>query len=596
MGRLTALLGFGLVCAMAGAQGGGGAPGAGGFGGGGFGGGGGRGSQQSTREESVRQIEESIRTYFNGEEIKNILTPGEFSEWPLTLKAGQVIVAEARSDAFDPALEVVGGGDKVLATNDDRYPGDQRPLLLWHCDKDGSYLLRGRCFRNKAGGQFFLRFKIFDSVDLGDKFADATFEDGDRLMLRVPMRAGQIKQISFDWPDVNYTTPSIRRTVSPIGLPDAELATKIESAIGNSIVAPVDGDYYVTLNLDGPVKIRARAVDVQPAVFERTAGAGIGSAPKGMPFVWSVTVKAGEILEASTPNLEYSSRLVVVEQPDFQKFDLKVPESNPFYPKSETGPPEKPAVEDLHASNRDSRVQVFTARRDVKLWIASSGNGPRDRAYEMRLGPASKVFEDGRQIDSSLDIGRTEHWTYDAKVGDVLSFKFGSKGFSVDATIRDPDLLPIWRRAALPGQGEVSGNFVVKKPGRYIVAVGCYGGGGSGPYTMTRNVLSAKALSKDKAATFDESAGPVQVWKFTVKPDEPLLMHLKSKDWAFALTMTDESGEEVVLSTFEADSVNRYGYVKVTKPTTYLLVLISNPGAAPYSLELNDLPGYKKGQ
>src|SRR5260370_128290 len=82
------------------------------------------------------------------------LPPGEYCEWILKLKPGQIVFAEAHSEAFDAALEIVGEDKKVLASNDDRFPGDQSPLLCWRCEKEGSYALHVRCFHDKSGGQF----------------------------------------------------------------------------------------------------------------------------------------------------------------------------------------------------------------------------------------------------------------------------------------------------------------------------------------------------------------------------------------------------------------------------------------------------------
>ena len=133
-----------------------------------FGGQGGQSRNMREMDGSANSIEQGISVYLNGEEIKTILSPGEFCEWTLNMKVGQVVVGEARSDAFDPALEVVDHANKVVAQNDDRYPGDQRPLLFWRCDQEGIYALHLRCFHDKSGGQAFVRFKVYNSVDFID--------------------------------------------------------------------------------------------------------------------------------------------------------------------------------------------------------------------------------------------------------------------------------------------------------------------------------------------------------------------------------------------------------------------------------------------
>jgi len=98
-------------------------------------GGGGVGGQQGSGQQGDYQnsqnIEQAIDSYLNPNPITAILTPGEFVEYTVKLKKDEVIVADAKNDAFDPALEVVDVKGKVLDQNDDRFPGDQRPLLMY---------------------------------------------------------------------------------------------------------------------------------------------------------------------------------------------------------------------------------------------------------------------------------------------------------------------------------------------------------------------------------------------------------------------------------------------------------------------------------
>ena len=56
---------------------------------------------QQPYDTSADAIEQRLHQYLKGPEVKNILTPGEYSEWPLTLKAGQVVISEARSPLAD---------------------------------------------------------------------------------------------------------------------------------------------------------------------------------------------------------------------------------------------------------------------------------------------------------------------------------------------------------------------------------------------------------------------------------------------------------------------------------------------------------------
>ena len=74
---------------------------------------------QQQRQSDVQQIDQRIGLYLNGDELKSVLTPGEFVEYKLNIKSGQVLFAGASSEAFDAALEIVDAKNNVLASNDD---------------------------------------------------------------------------------------------------------------------------------------------------------------------------------------------------------------------------------------------------------------------------------------------------------------------------------------------------------------------------------------------------------------------------------------------------------------------------------------------
>ena len=592
------VVGLALAWVSALAQGG---QGAGGFGGGGFGGAGGgssqagQGGQQNEYDRSTQRIESLIRAYLDGDEVKNILTPGEFSEWPLTLKAGQVVIAEARSDAFDPALEVVGGS-KVLATNDDRYPGDQRPLLLWHCDQDGSYALRGRCFRDKAGGQFFLRYRIYNSIDVIDKPSEKEFAMHEQILIRVPMKAGQVKRILPHMGVERYLNVTTTARISPTGLPDINLGKELaplDNPPGRTMIAPVDGDYYLLAytyggqNTKGILRVGVR--EVKPSALE-----GSPVSVKGQPDVpsmWTLPVKKGQLLQITATGPSAGTHLVVSERPDFAGYDLKVPAKNPFFPKAKDAAEEVQKFMWLPGRARDQRVYVFQALRDATLWVTCDGRGARED-YILDIKPAAQALTETAQ--GRMRIGNTDYWQFDAKVGEVMTFKSAAQGFAHEVLLRDPELNEI--RRATPGTDETSSewNLIVQKPGRHLIAVSCIGGGGMGDYTLARQVFQPKAFSKGSGAKGTIESGEVQVWTFTAMPNEPLLMHWFSSS-GYSASIHDSSGAIASIPLTSVDGRNRYGILKVPAQVTYLLVLTSRGPKAEYSIDLTDLPGIRKG-
>src|SRR5579862_1994531 len=564
------------------------------FGQGGFGGalGGGQGGQQGqiqSYDGSVRAIEEGISRYLDGDEVKNILTPGEYSEWPLTLKDGQVVIAEARSDAFDPALEVVDDKGKVLASNDDRYPGDQRPLLLWRCEKGGAYSLRARCFHDKSGGQFFLRLRTYDSIDAGsektvEQVQEGRPNPGSRVLVRVPMKAGQIKQLGFDDPDRRgFLSAAIAGFISPTGLPDIELGKPLAPIIPNVLMAPVDGDYYAIADLYGNNRrARATAREIVPTKLTQQNGVFSAKSNTNVPSLWKLGVKAGDILEASTPELALQSQMAISEEPDISTYDLKKPETNPFFPHVKDKAP-IPAFSGLPGRARDGRVSVFIVQREATLWLASNGFGPNGKEYTLTVKPAAQTFGESQGLGSQLGVGYTDYWAFDAKVGDVMTFDFTAANFAEQLLVRDPTHAERWSTLFAPDQQSSHWDTIVDRPGKYLVAVSCMGDGGGGKYTLYRKVYHAKEFSKGSPAEGDFSDGQVHVWKFTAKPNEPLLVRWKSSDWSYRREIRDDSGAYAGLPLTQIDGSTQYGILKVDQPTTFLIVLYPGSKNAKYS-------------
>jgi len=577
----------------------------GGFGGGGFQGGfgGQQGTAQRQLDTAAHQIDQNIALYLNGPEIKNILTPGEYSEWKLTLKAGQVVIGEARSEAFDPALEIVDEKAKVLASNDDRYPGDQRPLLLWRCEKEGTYSVRVRCFHDKSGGQFFTRFRTYDTVDLSEgKVVDYEIATDKPFLFRVPMKAGQIKDVVEDLQrPKGFTRFVFNSVIFPSGIPEwsPTLSEPLSPAI-RALVAPVSGDYYMmetpwrTESGKGLISVATR--DIVPAKLVKEGLQLTGTAKTNLPTIWELPVKAGDFLEVSTPDLSLGCKLLFSEVPDFAKFDVTKPETNPFYPQEKPiGVNPEPAVDVLPARARDGRVAVFRARRDTTLWVSTDGAGPNNKTYNLRVKSAATEFVEGKSNLGKLRVGNSDYWAIEAKAGDVMSLATSATGFAQQITVRDPDLGEIRVTTAAPDQTSDTWQMIVQKPGRYLVAVSCLGDGGGGDYSLSRNVYHATDFNRSKPAKGEISAGQVQVWKFTAAPNDPMLVHWNSSNWNYTISIYNEKGESADFDRQTIDPNNLYGLLKVDQPRTYVIVLTGGAEKANYAIELSGIPGYSPG-
>jgi hypothetical protein len=115
------------------------------------------------------------------------------------------------------------------------------------------------------------------------------------------------------------------------------------------------------------------------------------------------------------------------------------------------------------------------------------------------------------------------------------------------------------------------------------------GDGGGGDYSLSRKVYHAKEFGKGSPATGDLVEGQTEVWKFTAKPNEPLLVRWKSSG-SYSGSVRDENGAVTNLPLTSVDGSTSYGILKVDKPRTFLIVLIANGGKSHYSIELKRHP------
>lgn len=588
----------------------------GGLGGGGFGGGfggggmaqGGQGQQQYDR--SAQEIERKISRYLDSKEIKNIVTPGEYSEWPLTLKAGQVVIAEARSDAFDPALEVVDGkGEgkhKVLATNDDRYPGDQRPLLLWRCAKDGDYSLRVRGFQGKAGGQVFVRMKVYETLDLVEgKTAEGAFDHDEPFLLRATLKRGSMVEvipIGGDWP--TYTNFGVELVVSPLGLPDAGLAAPFDSVLATPVVAPMDGDYYVVCRQysGSRSKIRALLRDLTPKSIARADGKAKVPIVGGTANAWKVELKKGEVVQVRGFSILKSGRVTVSEEPDMGVIDPKKPENSPFFPKVQdpTGKGKRdkePAngITMLPSRAKDPREVKFAALKDVTVWVVASGTFGGSNEAAIEVGPADADLSIGGQKQGRLGVGNVDYWSFEAKVGDVISMSAGIEGFAAFLDLRDSELAIPWRAEIDPDQPSLQWNYVVRRPGKHLLSIESLGGGGGGTYSLTRSVLPAREFSNGQAAAGNFSLGTTEVWRCTLKAYEAMLLRLWGTPNGYSLAVFNENGDNYPIGLVDVDGQNRYAILKPAQPATFIFVFNKIAGQAEYRIDVSPLAGGKPG-
>jgi hypothetical protein len=393
----------------------------------------------------------------------------------------------------------------------------------------------------------------------------------------------------------NFINYRFNTVIFPNGLPEhaPSLAQPLHPAI-LALVAPLDGDYYL---LESPFGYRGGDGWVRMGTREFVPKTPGTESPTNVPALFELQVKAGDLLEVSTPELNVNSSMTVSEAPDFTRFviDPKKPESNPFIPQpKEPAPDAGPAFDFLPARDRDNRIAVFRARRNAKLWVASNGAGPAGKQFAVHVQTAARPFAEGNSNTGKLRIADTDYWAFDAKAGDVMSLGLVANGFAPLVLVRDPDLGELRHWEAPLDQNSDHWRMVIQKPGRYLVAVAGLGNGASGDYTLSRQVFPAQEFGRSRPAKGEIGEGQIQVWKFTAAPNDPLLVRWTSSDWRYEAPIYDQNGSPTFFHLEMVDEHNRFGILKVDQPRTYVIVMTGHGAKSSYSIELGDIPGYAK--
>jgi|GEM_PF-1482457 len=589
--------------------------GSGGFAGGGmqgFGGSAGfQGSGQQNEIQTAQTIQNEIDKYLNSNPITAILTPGEFVEYTLKLKKDEVVIADAKSDAFDPALEVVDGKGKVLGQNDDRYPGDQRPLLLWRAPAEGTYFLHVTSFRNKAGGEFTVRFNTYQSFTLTtDKTSQYQInkdqDKGKPILLRESLKAGEVATIRESRPSPSFFSNELifGQYIFENGLPVPSTYFPFPTISNLPIlVAPVSGDYYVLIN---PMKISDPNQEtnfwVQKSVTQK-----IDSGPQSL----SVQSNSNEakIYELSMKKLDFLSArisgsdrnyfaLMAITKPDFNAFDLSDSTKNPFFPGfTQNSDSQKLTI--MPVRPVDPRYVDFYALADQTIWIASREAALNPAGYNLAIGPAAEPLPANGSIRQKLQIGWTNYSRVPLDEGDIMTLTMTANGFRPRIHIFDPSLRTL-SDSSLPLDDYLYKTEIEPTmSGKYIVAISCVGDGGKGDYSLSAALHPPRTLSIGSPGLGTIEPDQVQVWKFTVLPSDPVILHLNDPSGHCSFRFANNefqgypqdqiNGSQIIRQIEYIDATDSIAIMNPDKPTTYTLIVHGYAKGSNYSITLEPI-------
>lgn len=581
-----------------GQAGGAGAPSGGGFGGGGFRGrrdgagtgtgtgtgtGGGYGEAYAAYDKKAKPDEDPTQGLW--ETRTAILTPGDRVEFKLNMKKGETLLAGATSDAFDPALSVEDSKGTVLLKNDDREEGDQSPFVVYRFPEAGTYLLKVLSYHSVSGGKFTLKMRTFVSADgqLGKVRHDNvptidTEGYGVRAVFRLTAKKGKIYDLRSvrGITDRNLYGCNLLRIVGPTGVEAKDFHIVPTRDYQPVMEALADGDFYLeytTIN----------ATQFETDYREVTVVAGKATMDQ------QIDLDAGELKIVEfpvTPNriirttLSGVSLLDTLSAPaaDAKRFDESSDEShgnNRFWL--------------WFKSNVDSDrevVRVFHGGGTARYAIRSGSNSPQKLGF--KNAEALPVWSEGDAAKDSIEIGDTRLFLIKSTKSELMRVAATATHFQtrLDIFRLNGDLANSLCDRSTHKSGD---DLYFPEADTFLVRISCDGHGGSGDYSMKREVLKPAPYTLGTAQTLKLDGVNFGLYSVNLEAGKRYQLMTDQPGKAIRADLLDDDGQFLTSRGLAFDKV-AVQYFIPTKSGRHRLWLRGDPGERHFKFELHVPP------
>lgn len=554
----------------------------GGFGGGGLGGGGFGREMRDSADKKTRPEDDQV-----GWETRSaILTPGDRVEFKFVMKKGETVMASVSSDAFDPALSFEDSAGKVLQKNDDRMEGDQSPFLIARVPADGTYTLKVLSFRSVAGGKFTLRSRTFWSIDagFGKKRHEVERQSGDRAR-RVVFRVEAKKDKVYDLRSAIGMLPrtsfnlNLVKVVGPTGVEESDLAYLQMPDGSNVFVAHKDGDYYAEYGSRNDVN--TFETDYQEVTVRKL---GLDSdqtfdANRQDLMVVEFDVEPNKIVRTVlTGTLIYSLMAPIDENMRPELFDDNGSTGN------------NPSFAWFKAnvdSDRDV-VRIFHGKGTARLAIRSLAQATQK--IGLKNSTEIPVWQSGVPMKGELKIGESKLVLVRSTQSELMRVLVTTDHFQ--------PLLQIYRLS-----GELANslsNRVTRTAGddlyfpdadTFLFRMSCTGDGGSGQFTMKRDVLQPEAYKLGTTQTIKLDETNFGLYAVELEAGKRYELMTSDPQLGIRADLLDDDGQFLVSQSIRFEKVEVQYFVP-TRSGRHRLWLRGRPGTRQFRFQQHVPPGF----
>ncbi len=507
----------------------------------------------------------------------NVLTPGETDEWPLAARDNETVIVGVSSENFDPAVELLSPSGAVVAKNDDIRAGEQDSLFLSHLEKGGAYVVRVRASK-AGGGKYELTVRRFIATDapVGGRTTGVL---GKSLVQwhRFNASAGQTLVVTPRAASFN--------TSVEIYAPNGEEVETDNSTQGARTVfrAVQAGVYHARIAASGSANASSSyALTVATArVFQTRLGDTNALRPldAGGLDLWTFKGAAGDLLkvQAQAQGGAITAALSFIP-PVNEKGEADVPEGGvpPF------------VVLPSNVKAGGELVALINTAGDYQVAVSQPlGVGV---SYTLTTSQPFKPYLEGVQATTgTLPMGGSEYWTFEGKPGQIQRFEAVSDQFDIVLQLFNP------RGDSIQADDDGATNrnamltALLSEPGRHLLRVYAFGGGGTGAYHLRRVNNPVRPLELNTRVEGRVGAGGDEIWSFTGRANQTIILSARSSDFDIQVRVYGPDAAEVAADDDGGEGSDSLLSARLPLDGTYTVwVTAGGGGGGSYSLRVID--------
>lgn len=482
-----------------------------------------------------------------------VLSPGDKVEWKIDAKAGQILMAKADSDAFDPAIVVEDPKGKVLIQNDDREEGDQSPFIIVRCPADGVYKLRVVSFRNNAGGRFNMRMRQFYAQDIqpGEtKTPNMLVErvDDGRVAIWTRYRAKKGEVIAMQTMFFANEGCGLRSVIGPTGTP-ADATDVPLPGQDRAFRANQDGDYYAEWHASGP-----KSGEVRTTISLVTQLKGTNDERREIKLQPHERAIVEIPFTAGVP-----TRTTLTYPDEAVQYAYFVPSGRKDSPidTAETDgswwTTQTLATFRLKNGDHKDLIRIFKREGTAIVGLVNSSDKPQTFAYANTTKLDS--WTNGPVVTDKLGIAESKYYILDSSKSDLKKVWTKTSAFEMQLDIFNM-------------QGDLANSMIDLKnhspsddlyfpnAGKFLVRISCVGNGGSGEFQLRQDSTLPTAYASAAPGTVKLTGENFGLYAVELKKGVRYEVVLEDQDSACSVDLLDDEG------TFLSSPTIRFGAMR----------------------------------